>query len=402
MKRASKNAALLGISWLMAIVGCAATRLNDVGDINSVGGADDEKGGNDAVGPVVSLGGEGGGGTADPVVTPGGKGGGGGVGPVDPVVTPGGEGGGGSSPEPLCVGCTTVAEDQGRIDDLEVDDEKVFWIDHGSYDKLNNYKNNGRLVARALAGGELEILSDELPGPYALELSGDYAYMAVEELPGVNPSGVVRLPLAGGELETVATFPIGEAPTITTATGFGYFWTGDAVYRIAESKGAVPELLNDGFAGYAGYGLLADSEHVYLFLGYASVDVMPAAGGSPSLFQMGGGLLFPISIDDQYLYALEQSRTPLHDASCYLVRIRKSDAQLKRLAELDNATDFALRADSFFATSAEGIYQGSLAAPDELKLLVGLEPDWYSHIAPSSVGLFVAANGTVRLAPYLD
>lgn len=303
--------------------------------------------------------------------------------------------------KPVCVGCTTVAEDQGTIDDLEVNDEKVFWIDGGSYDKRNNYNNNGRLVARALAGGELKVLSHTLPGPYRLDLSPDYAYMAVQELPGVNSAGVVRLPLAGGELETVAAFPFSQAPTITTSAGFGYYWAGDKGYRIADSEGAAPELLNDGFAVSA--GLLADSEHVYLFAD-SSVYVMPAAGGSPTLFQMADGKLFPLSVDDQYVYALEQSGYPSHDPSCYLARIRKSDAQLKRLAEVDNAFDFDLRGDSFFVTvtGGIGIYQGSFAAPDELKLLAGLEADSYSHFAASSVGLFFAANGTVRLAPYLE
>src|SRR5207302_9599762 len=106
-----------------------------------------------------------------------GEGGMGGVAPRPPEYDPfdlqGGQGGAGFAleGEEVCAGCVTLVRSDRLISDLEVRGQKVFWTDHGTNDEFDNFLNNGRLLARGLTGGEIEVLSSTLPGPVALELT---------------------------------------------------------------------------------------------------------------------------------------------------------------------------------------------------------------------------------------
>jgi hypothetical protein len=306
-----------------------------------------------------------------------------------------------------------------------VNEQKVFWIDHGSSDKLGNYQNDGRLVARPIEGGPLQVLASALPGPYELELTSNYAYMLVDSVGGLKPFALVRLPLAGGPLETLKsqTIPIGARATsdsyeyggdvLATSASFAYVANDGGIYRVAETAGATLEV---ALTEYNGTNVIADAAGVYLFsAGGASseIDFMPPTGDQATLFhRLTTGLGSPLALDASYLYFQEQPVGPCCDNSSYLARVDRTSGATKRVAKMNEAGTFALRDGRFFGNEpllnarngeplADRIFQGSLASPDTVADLVVDAPETLRFMAPSSVGLFFAGKGGVRLAPFL-
>ncbi len=412
-----------GVYWLLAAVACSGTHLNDVGDVNTNGGGDGGKGNSDSAGrPAVDIvegpGGEGGSAPHLPVTDPirGGSGGTVGVGgrgvlPLDPL---GGEGGAPLITDPVCFDCSTVAEEQGTVNDLEVNDEKVFWIDHGSFDKFHNYNGDGRLVARGLEGGALEVLADSLSGPVELELSDTYAYMFVDKRSSGNPAAIVRMPLTGGALETIGTFPLVGYPVgaIAPSPDFTYYLLEGSTFRVAETPGAAPELFNEGSGATA---LLADEDNVYLF-NSDGILVVPATGGAATLFQPHNNAeLAPIAIDADNLYVMESGSVRAKETWRYIVRMSKSGSERKRLVLRDDrgwyGGFFQILGDRFFFSHpvinydttllADRILQGNFATPEDDQYIVRGPAGTASIFAPSSVGLFFTDGNSIRLAPYL-
>src|SRR3954467_3634215 len=128
----------LGVLVLAPVLGalaCSGTRLNDVGEVNNAGrggtSSDSTSMGATASGTKTNQ--QELGGTTNEVF------GGAGATASPPALGDAGLGGEGASP-PTQLGCDTctmlVVDDSREIDDVEVNDQQVFWIEHGSFDKF--------------------------------------------------------------------------------------------------------------------------------------------------------------------------------------------------------------------------------------------------------------------------
>jgi hypothetical protein len=298
---------LLGSASLLSAFACSGRNLNDVGDLNTAGGAARSSLAGESSTAGAGLGGALGlGGARDDGGTRSVSGGIGGE-----EAGAGGEGGdhGPATPLPkdgslVCATCQTVALARD-IRGAACNDQKVFWIEYGSNDHFGN-NNDGRLLARDLVGGPTATLADSLPGPEAVALSGTYVYMAADQGVGPDHFQVVRVPLAGGAAEIVHTPPTANLWSTWDVFAFGAgseFWTwGGAVYRLDDTSTAPPET-------FIASGVAAISANVTALYYWGpfnsqmpSVWAKPLAGGEPVQLN---AVSFGAQVQAGFLYGLD-------------------------------------------------------------------------------------------------
>jgi hypothetical protein len=275
--------ALLGC---LVVVSCAGKSLNHVGEVNDAGAAGDDTG---AGGKLVGPGGEGHGGRAGSVgEQPGGNG------------HVGGEPGAGGAPEQppfVCEACEVVAETPA-IRALWAASDRLYWTEYGSFDVLDNYEDDGRLMSLAFEGGEPSVVASRLGGPTWLAISEQYAYVWLEHAnAGTGALQLARVPLEGGEPELLQGFPDGLGGFgpgqdwgrrhLVAKGGYAYWFkptrpemgpTGDdgTIYRLAEDSAEPPEAFQEvvGFRR-----LLADETNVYVHV-LEGITAVPHEGGA--------------------------------------------------------------------------------------------------------------------------
>jgi hypothetical protein len=305
------------------VVACGAERFNDVGELNADGsggkgggtgsGASSGSGagastGAGAAGGGAGKGGQGNGGTVGkpgPGPEPdGGTAGMGGDG-EPPIVI--GEGGAGPVPDlgdgPCDTGLGCVFQEGTSIRALAADSTHLYWVEHGTFDELDNYKNDGRLLARAFDSEEVTVIASDLAGPAEVAVTSSHFYLNLDQYwNGENLSAIVRLPRDGSELEIV--YLDDTFDSLAAAEGTAYFLAGGSVYSMA-SDDLEPNLLVDSGADSA---ISVAGAHLYFTSRQGTTSELlrlPLAGGEPETVTANSFRYVQVSGD--HAYALENA-----------------------------------------------------------------------------------------------
>lgn len=407
---------VFGVSSLLGALACSGTNLNEVGDLASTAG----HGGSEVVGAGGAFGeagtrlGEAG--SSGGLETDGGGGGvhlaeagaAGAVGVAAPGGGAAGEGGQPGNGELVCPACSVVVTGQD-IRGIAANDQKVFWVDYGTSDKLGNYKNDGRLLTRSLDGGATTVLADSLAGPESIGLSAGYAYVFLDRRDSAGlPLGVIRVPLADtaaqplqGLANTTTWWPGYGSQIFASTPGYEYWTWNGVVYRIAQTDGAAVE----PFLQHQTQRLFADDTFLYFadYLTDGGLWMAPLAGGGQTKLTESANSLLQLAGD--YLYGIE-SPTTVHDTAAYLTRMTKTGGAWKRFAQINSLpTQLDVVGDSVLTdeptNGTRRILHRSLVS-DTVSVLAteaSTSPGRWSGWALSRVGLFFADEKGLYLTP---
>lgn len=346
---------LLGISTLLSAFACSGRNLNDVGELNSAGGADHSNSGASTLGAAGASAAAPDAGTGDEAGTPSVSGGGSG-GRLEVDGGDAGQGGDNGAAAPLpadgslvCRTCKTVALAK-NIRGAAANNQKVFWIEYGTNDHFGNYNNDGRLLVRDLAGGAISVLADSLPGPEAVALSGQYVYLAADHgVVGPGQFQVLRVPLGGGAVGIVQTPThdqlYGTYEVFAFAGGSEFWVWGGAVYRLDDASTAAPETFIAESGPMSGVlRISANSTTLYYsslttFESSVTTSAEPLVGGASTQVSSSDHIWLA---DDQFLYGEDGS---------YLTRMPISGGAWKRVGR---GADYhlAVDGDAYFTDRA--------------------------------------------------
>jgi hypothetical protein len=184
------------------------------------------------------------------------------------------------------------------FDDAESDDDKPKW--------------NPSLFAVPLAGGAPREISDRL-GVHDLVVDGAdvYATVCVVAIDYPSEGGIARIPIAGGEVTTLASGEVadGACPTSLAVDETHVYWLlRDAVHRIPKGRSKVETLARVGGAS----ALALDKTNIYV-AGHDEIVMMPKPGegdepDSPKTISPANDAV-AIAVDDTTVYWLEERGT---------------------------------------------------------------------------------------------
>ncbi len=290
---------------------------------------------------------------------------------------------------------------------LYVVGDDLYWVNHGSYDSLGNYLNDGALYKRALGSDLIEMVAGQLQGPVEARVSDKYAYVFLDAyFTTKKHAALVRIPLVSGELELVQLDAVPDCHfQCLLAAGGRAYWSHDSfIYSIDEGPDALPELLverttpgPDDILDYA--RLDADESYLY-FTNADSMLRMPHAGGEPEIIaeRPWGGVeptMFYFVASGGFVYALDNPED-IQPPISYLQRVPVAGGEpWFRIASFEQQSTSQLQVVDgvFFLTTFTddhvAVTYGSALDPveawgDHLTLPPGLGAIWAAH--PS--GLF--------------
>ena len=315
-----------------------------------------------------------------------------------------------------CPTCELMVE-RSDIRGVATDERRVYWVEHGTTDSLGNYLDDGRLLARDLLGGPIDVLADGLPGPESVAVSNEYAYLFVTQVASAGlPNAVVRVPLSGGAAQVITELPNEDYAgydVFAKGDGCEYFVWGAVLYRIAETATPTVESV---LTPSKMLRVVSDDTSLYFgdnaFIGDApAIWVLPFSGGEAT--KIGSAELHePMLVSGEYLYG--QAYSDLHgaDQSYYLARMPRAGGAWKRVAKLstEGASTYhlAIDGDRFFIDqlgTSQLLLQLSLSNATKRTVLarqgrgdLGPGIRWRTW-AYSPEGLFLAtASGLYRVA----
>jgi hypothetical protein len=316
-----------------------------------------------------------------------------------------------------CPTCSVVAE-APHLAAIATTASAVFWVDHGSFDRLGNHQEDGRLLQRSLVGVDVQVVANNLQGPIDLTLSDNYAYITLDEstAPG-GKGGLARIPIAGGQALLLQSIrDPGDVPPIPghlVSGGGEVFWLeGNTIHHAAETAQTTLAPLRDALGVLEIFG---DESLMYLY-GGDEVQTLSFAGGEPTLLQVleapdSGSFYRGFQVSEAYIYAVEDGGST---SGPYLTRMPKAGGIMKRMAKLGHTFwHLMVEGDRWiwdpptFDYSQRRIAQESIATPSSGQVLVTASPGaggsvYWGPMAMSSVGLFFENADTLYLVPYAN
>ena len=253
-------------------------------------------------------------------------------------VTPGECGGG--------HGC--VVAQGSAIPALDADTTDLYWVDHGTFDDLGNYNNDGRLWKRALAAGSSEVpLASGLAGPVGLGLTTTHVFVYLDQVWQGKPRyALSRVPIAGGAAQVVQldAWPNGErqgdcARCLVHSGDTLYFPLEGGIYKIA-AQDAQPSL----FSTLRASSLAIAGEYLYLTTRISGgVWRIPLVGGAAE--QLSADPRLNIQVAGGYVYSLDNGAN-----RAYLTRMPATGGPWLRLPKARSSSAFQLQiaGDWFF------------------------------------------------------
>jgi hypothetical protein len=183
----------------------------------------------------------------------------------------------GGKPEPI------ASDHVGIGIDLAIDDEKVYWANHGYYSP-NSPTRPSPIYAVSKKGGEVEIFSEQQNGPHSLVVDEAFVYW-------VTPSSILKQAKAGSQPQIV-------------------FQAGD--------KEGVDELAQDADSLYFGFRSAGNSRW--------ALRKISKQGGEPQTLVKTYSLK-PIAVDEANIYFFDEDGMT-RDAFC---RVAKSGGDVMKL-----------------------------------------------------------------------
>lgn len=408
MKATYRDAGWRALIGCLIVVGCAGKNLNHVGDVNDAAGAagDDSGAGAQSSGPGGKSSGTAGMAGQPVIDEPGGNG---------PVIDgPGGAGGAGDEGVLVCETCELIAETPD-IRGIWAGADQLYWIEYGSFDELENYLDNGRLMSAPLEGGTPEAVVSDLQGPRQLAMSEDYAYVLVDRSSSV--SGVLQLVQIA--LDTGQAIPLSS---ITSENGYYYgsdwgrrffaaaggyaFWFNDGkVFRFAEEGTGQPEpVLTLENASR----LIVDATNLYV-QHHAGIETMPVSGDSWTTLWLSdrGDAFSPLVVAGDYFYGIDLDQP-------YVTRLPLTGGSMKNISPVAAfwATHLVIDGDRFVGDLGvwldnstgpiiSGIAEGILTDADSPRYLA-TAPQWRDDYSTFATWRAWDATATTVYLGYKD
>jgi hypothetical protein len=187
----------------------------------------------------------------------------------------------------------TLASHQRLPEGLVVDSTSVFWAD----------VNSGTVMKVAIGGGAVTTLAADNVSCRRIAVDSNFVYWiaggASTSAKTYETSYIVKTPLDGGTLTTLATLPNTEPSTIAV-NDTGFYWTDGDVMKIPLDGGEPVTLAAAG--GFAST-LTVDSRNVYWTnYGLGTVMKVSVEGGEPTTIASGQDFPQTICVDEKSVY----------------------------------------------------------------------------------------------------
>jgi len=241
-------------------------------------------------------------------------------------------------------GC--LVADGSEISALTADLNDLYFVDHGTFDDLGNYDNDGRLLKRGLSAGPSTVLATGLAGPVGVALTTTHAFVYLDQVWDGKPRfSLARIPLTGGAAQIVQldAEPNGQwndcLGCLAHAGDTLYFPLSTGIYKIAAQDTVPSQFSTLRAASMAIFG-----EYLYLVSATANaIWRVPLAGGVAE--QLSADPRGNIQVADGYVYSLDNSGN-----KTYLVRMPVTGGPWVRLpkARSYSAAQLQIAAGWFF------------------------------------------------------
>jgi hypothetical protein len=197
---------------------------------------------------------------------------------------------------------------ESGIVQLAANDTHLYWVEYGTRDDLGNYQHDGALRDYDIASAKATTLAGNLPGPVALGITSQHAYVGVDGGTLIGAPArpqLLRLLLSGGATEVVQDAEVGGF----TAAGDQAYWTTSSgpgkpsasIYTVAPSGTGAPMQIRE--ASYTLY-LQADDTDLYFVGPYGGKGVIvrqSQTGASSAATQVASQpYIFGLSADSVY------------------------------------------------------------------------------------------------------
>lgn len=234
-----------------------------------------------------------------------------------------------------------------EIRGLAADVSDLYWVDHGTFDNLGNYDNDGQLLKRALVSGTSTVLANGLAGPAGVGLTTTHVFVYLDQVWDGKPRySLARIPRAGGATEIVQLDAAPNGPSggdclgcLVNAGDTLYFPLPTGVYKIA-AQDTQPTL----FSSLRASSLAISGEYLYLVSATPkAIWRVPLAGGAAE--QLSADPRLNIQVAGGYVYSLDNGGN-----KAYLARMAATGGPWVRLpkARSYSAEQLQITGDWFF------------------------------------------------------
>jgi len=294
-------------------------------------------------------------------------------------------------------GC--VVAQGSEIRDLTADSSDLYWVEHGSFDELGNYDNDGRLMKRDFASGSSTELAKDLAGPVSVALTTTHVFMYLDQVwEGNLRFSLARMPLAGGpaqvvELDALPNGP-GLEPCLHCLVHAGdtlYFPLPTGLYKLA-AQDAEPSL----FSPLRASSLAIAGDYLYLVTRAGdAIWRVPLAGGEAT--QLSADPRQNIQVWGDYVYSHDT-----RSSSSYLTRMPVAGGPWVRLPKAQSgfAEQLQITGDSFFyrlgSETEQAFVVGSLGDPAAAFVSLALPRNVAKAWIGTTQGLFWTGGQVIR------
>ncbi|UJR84355.1 hypothetical protein [Sandaracinus amylolyticus] len=148
---------------------------------------------------------------------------------------------------PLTERCTVA--DGSDIRAIAVDDERVYWVEHGTFDALGNHRGDGRLRVAPVEGGPATTILEGLAGPVDVRLTSTHVFIGLASATredGTRGAVTARVAREGGSLEHLTNEPLRRCGTCFASDGDLAVWVDDVAIRVQGAADATPRSIREG------------------------------------------------------------------------------------------------------------------------------------------------------------
>ena len=252
-----------------------------------------------------------------------------------------------------------LATDQPGLMAFVRDSERLYWVNYGSFDRLDNYQHDGSVVAMPIGGGEIVTLAEGRERPMGLAVDDAYAYWVDNTQPQEGElSTIMRVSLTGGAPEPIVSATYLSESIAVDDTYVYFLGEGDAPDKLwlkrtlKDGSGEPEELIaRESLVNPRVRDLTVVGDALYWAGEFYSVFTAPK-DGSGETSDFGTGATSSFAVEPGALYFADWT-----DLQAALYVERSGDERLTLARVSDTEVSFADYVDSFdMALDTEHVY----------------------------------------------